>query len=98
MNKPEFNIGDIVHFRAWKYHPKEGIKAEIKAIRHGSGGDGKSFITGDPDDRYFYRLKLFLDAKGNRVGGVGFFGDLPDLPLVNGISIIESKYFKEPTE
>ncbi len=56
MNKPEFNIGDIVHFRAYKDQPEEGIKAKVKGIKHGSGGNGKSFITGESDDRYFYRI------------------------------------------
>lgn len=94
MNKPEFNIGDIVHFRAWKYHPKEGIKAEVKGIRHGSGGGGKSFITSEPDDTYFYRLKLFLETEVNKNEVL----TLLDLPLTTGLSIIESKHFKDPTE
>jgi hypothetical protein len=94
MNKPEFNVGDLVHFRAWKYHPKEGIKAEVKGIRHGSGGGGKSFITGELDDRYLYRLHLFLGIEDQQHKEVA----LLDLPLTNGLSIIESKHFKEPTE
>ena len=94
MDKPEFKIGDIVHFRAWKYHPKEGIRAEVKGIRHGSGGGGKSFITGEHDGRYFYSLKLFLDTEVNQHEEV----ILIDLPLTAGLSIIESKHFKEPTE
>ena len=56
MKKPEFKIGDTVHFRAYIYHPKEGIKAKIKEIRCGSGGGGTSLITSDPDDRIFYSL------------------------------------------
>ncbi len=80
MNKPEFNIGDTVHFRAWKYHPQEGIKAKVKGIKHGSGGGGKSLITGEPDGRYFYSITV------------------PIYSITSGYSIIESKYFKEPTE
>jgi len=80
MNKPEFNIGDTVHFRAYKYHPQEGIKAKVKSIKHGSGGGGKSLITGEPDDRCFYSIT----------------GDVES--ITSGHFIIESKYFKEPTE
>ena len=80
MDKPEFNVGDIVHFRAWKYHPKEGIRAKVKGIRHGSGGGGKSQITGEPDNRYFYRISGDVESE------------------TTGLSIIESKHFKEPTE
>jgi len=56
MNRPEFNIGDTVHFRAYKYHPQEGIRAKVKGIKHGSGGGGKSLITGEPDSRFFYSI------------------------------------------
>jgi len=94
MNKPEFNIGDIVHFRAWKYHPEKGIMAEVKDISQGSGGSGKSFITSEPDGRYFYRLKLLLDTEVNQHEEV----ILLDLPMTTGLSIIESKHFKEPIE
>ena len=80
MNKPEFNIGDIVHFRAWKYHPQEGIRAKVKGIKHGSGDGGKSLINGEPDGRYFYRLTGDIESE------------------TTGLSIIESRHFKEPTE
>jgi hypothetical protein len=96
MNKPEFNLEDIVHFRAYKDQPEEGIKAKVKGIKHGSGGNGKSFITGEPDDRYFYRMHLLL-TEDQREKEVRFF-DLRDLPETTGLSIIESKHFKEPTE
>lgn len=56
MTKPEFKIGDTVHFRAYRYHPKEGLKAKVKEIQRGSSGGGKCWLNGDPDDRIFYRL------------------------------------------
>lgn len=73
-------MGDIVHFRAWKYHPKEGIMAKVKGIKHGSGGNGKSHITREPDDRCFYRISGDVESE------------------TTGLSIIESKHFKDPTE
>ncbi len=79
MTNPEFKIGDTVHFRAYIYHPKEGIEAKIKEIQCGSGGGGKNLLTGDPDDRIFYRLT----------------GEVETLTL--GHSIIESRYYKNPT-
>ena len=56
MTKPEFKIGDTVHFRAYRHQPKEGFKAKIKGIQHGSGGGGKCWLNGKPDGRIFYGL------------------------------------------
>ena len=53
--KTEFEIGDKVHFRAYKHQPEGGIPAKVVDISQGMTGTGKH-MDGTPDERVFYMI------------------------------------------
>jgi len=54
--KAEFQIGDTVHFRCYKYHPVVGLEATVSEIKAGRHGNGR-YMDGAPDQRIFYMIR-----------------------------------------
>lgn len=58
-DNPEFQVGDIVHYRGSHDHPVAGYPVKVREIYVGRFAVREVFVNGayEPDDRIFYSLR-----------------------------------------
>ena len=85
--RPEFKVGDTVHYCGAADHPVAGIPATVRDLWVGMFGP--MAFSGEPDDRIFYALRASRDPSNPRTRNV--------IVDCTGRSIVESVLYVPPT-